>query len=87
MICSKPLDMTRIMNDFESTSHDLERVEECYKILVDAGSDPTAICTSECAIGACQTSTFTEQLERGTLVWYSCHDSAFTKQLTVNRRN
>ncbi len=86
MICSNPLAMTGFMNDFESTDHDLEIVE-CYKILVDAGSDPSSICTMDYEIGACRISAFTEQLLGGTLVMCSCYDSAFTKQLIVTRRN
>ena len=79
--------MTGFMNDFESTNHDLERVEECYKILLDAGSDLLATYTENRAIGALQTSAFTEQLMGGTLVMFSCYDSASTKQLIVIRRN
>jgi len=73
MICSKPLDMTKLMNNHEATNHDLERVEECYKILLDAGSDPFSICTGVINIGAFRMSAFTDQLLGGTLVRCSCY--------------
>lgn len=88
MICSKPLNMTKLLNDCESTNHDIiERVEECYKILLDAGSDHLAIVTIKNEMGTWQESAFTGELMFGTLVSCSHYDSAFAKQLIVNRRN
>lgn len=61
--------MLQAMNDHESNDEDLERREECYKILLETGSDLSSISLQHLfGRGIFWTSAFSLELSYGTLV-------------------
>ena len=71
--------------DVDSADEDLERVEGCYSVLLDAGSDISSVITSDVDHEAGWLSAFTEALDAGTLVRHSCRSLVLVKQLITYR--
>ena len=61
--------MLRWLNDFETADEELEKREECYKLLLDAGSDISSIRLQAYRdIDVFWVSAFSEELMYGTSV-------------------
>lgn len=79
--------MFPLWNDSECACEDLERVERCYKLLLDAGSDIPPTTPYDDGFDDLWISAFSKALYRGTLVRRLSRDSVDAMQLIISRQN
>ena len=73
------------MNDSETSDEDLERMEDCYRTLLDAGSDILSVDKHGLDPDSAWDSAFYKALYKGTLVRHLYRHSVDAMQLIISR--
>ena len=70
IVCSKPLQLAAHMNDSHWADEDIERIDGCYKLLIDAGSDLSSVLCEESNEYSWEVSALSAALDGDSLVSY-----------------